>query len=140
MDEKAEEAWENEQRLVVVRYLAHESELSGLVHGAVGEGAAWLLAPYVSIWAVKSIVSQGRVGWWAIAGDLPTDYLSGSEASDPRSATRAFALRWRRLVGSGGVSEGVRVGSPANWLELSPLLESRAELLLEWVEDDSLWS
>lgn len=64
-----EEHWCKAQRLQVIEYLSSQS----LLHGEVGEWPAWDVYPYVSIWAVESIKRPGFVGWWAIAGDLPTD-------------------------------------------------------------------
>mgnify|MGYP003671552684 FL=1 len=135
-----EEGWEAKQRALVLRYLAAQDEL---VHGAPGEAAAWLLAPYVSIWAVESNASSGDVGWWVIAGDLPTDYASSGEAGTPRSALRTFGVRWKALAAgmrSGRETEGVSIGTPDSWPELAPLLEARADLLLEFAADDSLWA
>src|SRR5437764_5727586 len=36
----------------------------------------WFLSPYVAVWAVRSRANPDRVGWWAISGDLPTDYMT----------------------------------------------------------------
>jgi hypothetical protein len=77
-----------------------------------------------------------------ICGDLPADYVSASEIEHPREAVRAFAERWRELarrIASGDDTADVRIGSPDDWPALSPLLGSRASLLLEWVDDDANW-
>ncbi|WP_353072428.1 DUF4826 family protein [Tunturiibacter gelidoferens] len=42
----------------VTEYLAKE----GLDHGKVGSWPAWHLVPYVSIWAVESLLAPGHVG------------------------------------------------------------------------------
>ena len=88
-----EAQWLAEQGANVERYLQSE----GIQHHAVASEPAWFVAPYVSVWTVECTESPGAVGWWAISGDLPTDYLSGHDASDARTALAAFADRWREV-------------------------------------------
>ncbi len=33
----------------------------------------------------------------------------------------------------------IRIGHPEDWPSLSPLLDARASLLLDWVADDAQW-
>jgi hypothetical protein len=70
-DPAVEEDWCLSCRETVSDYLAQE----GLQHGAVGEWPAWHVAPYVSIWAVESLLVKGQAGW--LVGDLrgPADGL-----------------------------------------------------------------
>jgi hypothetical protein len=75
-------------------------------------------------------------------GDGPTDYVSAAHIKTPREAVRAIGRRW--FEASGFLARGedppdIRIGSPESRRALAPLLKSRAELLLEWVEEDSLW-
>ena len=110
--------------------------------GALGEWPAWHVVPWVSVWAVESVKAPGKVGWWVISGDLPTDYTSGSGTPEPRSAVIAFAKLWASAAAKmerGEQLDHFTVGSPENVVELAPLLKSRAELLLEWANDDSCW-
>jgi hypothetical protein len=85
------------------------------------------------------------MGWWVICGDLPTDYISSAEVSPPqhpRKAMRVFAQDWLELVKAwkdGREIENTRIGDPSSRVELQPLLEARAKLLLKWANDDSLW-
>lgn len=133
-----EQAWEDEQRSHVFEYLAAQ----GVQHGPVGATATWSVSPYVSLWAVESLAYPGDVGWWVIAGDLPTDYLSSGSARTPRAALEGFGSRWMELAArmrSGHSSGEFSIGSRESWPELAPLLATRAELLLEWAADDSLW-
>lgn len=100
------------------------------------------MAPYVSIWAVESSAHQDRLAWWVICGDLPTDYLSGNDAKDPREAVRAIAVRWSEIsqfMIRGEPHPSVQLGKPETWPELGPLLEARAKILSTWVENDSIW-
>jgi hypothetical protein len=140
-DPETEERWCASQRAAVTEYLRSQ----GLRHGAIGEWPAWHLAPLVSVWAIESLARPGWIGWWAISGDLPTDYLSAADMNPPqhpRKAIRALAERWLSLVHAweqGRDSEEMRITGPHPPRELAPLLAARAKLLLEWTEDDSLW-
>jgi hypothetical protein len=130
--------WCGERRREVAEYLRVE----GLTHGRIGDCPAWQVAPYVSVWAVESLAVPGAVGWWAISGDLPNDYVSSSEAKDPRQAVRAIALLWReaaQCIARGEKHPTFRIGSGQHDGELAPLLKSRAELLLDWVDDPEVW-
>lgn len=89
-DPEVEASWVSDARTQVAEYLSQQ----GLEHGPVGDWPAWHLAPMVSIWAVESLEGPGRVGWWVIYGDLPTDYVSGTGIGAPREAVAAFARRW----------------------------------------------
>ena len=84
---KSEDTWIASQRKVVQEYLERE----GVDHLGVGEYPAFHLHPYVAVWAVQSKKAPGWVGWWAISGDLPTDYVSRGKIAHPREALRAFA-------------------------------------------------
>jgi hypothetical protein len=133
LSEAAEEAWVLDRREDVVAYLAR----LGHPVGEVGDWPAWHLAPYVSIWAIESLSRPGWVGWWAISGDLPTDYCTVEEPRHPRTAVKAFAATWRAaandLRSDGTLGE---TGLPAS---LAPLLASRADFLTDLAEDDEIW-
>jgi hypothetical protein len=82
------------------------------------------------------------VGWWVVSGDLPTDYLSGHDATDARTALAAFATRWREVSAymlRGEEHPTVRIGSADNRYELGDLLRGRAEVFQEWADDDAMW-
>jgi hypothetical protein len=138
-DVAEEEAWCAHQRDVAIEYMS----LQATTFGALGEWPAWHLAPYVSVWAVESIAAPGRVGWWVICGDLPTDYTSGADTPDPRAAMIRFATRWCELAASmerGEQPSGFTVGTPKNADELAPLLKARARILTQWANDDTVWA
>ena len=134
------EAWLAAQRVAVVEFLAAQQDL---VHGRVGDRPAWHVAPYVSVWAIESAKRRGWVGWWVIAGDLPTDYCTAESPAHPRKALAVIAARWLAYV------EAVRAGTPPPSFRLHaveqdpdtmlPLLEARAKLLADFAADDSLW-
>jgi hypothetical protein len=136
-----ETEWCNARRADVERYLEHE----GVLHGRIGEWPAWHIAPCVSVWAVESRIRPESIGWWVIAGDLPTDYVSSADIEapqHPRKAVRAIATRWLRMVNAWNKGEdygGIRIAGSHSNEELAPLLESRASLLIEWADDDAFW-
>jgi hypothetical protein len=135
-DPEVEAQWLKEQHATVKHYLDREE----VRHRGVASAPEWFLTPYVSVWKVES--DHGVVGWWAISGDLPTDYISGSGATDARSALSAFARRWREAsacMARGEEHSTVRIGNVQNRRELGDLLSRRAEILQEWVNDDAMW-
>jgi hypothetical protein len=130
--------WASEERKSVADYLAREN----VHHGCIGELPAWDAAPVVSLWAIESKTSPGRLGWWVISGDLPTDYVSATGISNPREAIRAIAERWLDLAGCmerGAPHPSMQIGDGNKPDELSTPLLSRATTLLEWVENDAHW-
>lgn len=138
-DPEVEARWFAEQRNEVLEYLQHE----GIEHGGIGQVPAWSASPYVSVWHVQGSGRPGPAGWWAISGDCPCDYVSATHAGNPREAVRAIALLWQEkatFMARGEAHPTFAIGYGENDLELAPLLASRAELLLEWVEDDDAWS
>ena len=131
-------SWLDEQRRVVLDYLERQETR----HGGVPSEPFWFVAPHVSLWPVTSGAHPGAIGWWAIAGDLPTDYLSSRDARDARSAMRAFGSRWAAAATSmarGERPSGFAIGEPSVWPKLAPILASRAQILEAWASDDELW-
>jgi hypothetical protein len=138
-DPAIEAEWCADQRTEVAAYLAEEE----LVHGEIGEWPAWHIAPIVSVWAIESKKSPGWVGWWAICGDLPCDYVSADKIKHPRDAVRAIAEGWleqSELMARGETGADVSIGPPEAWSSLAPMLRSRASSLLEMVNDDDVWT
>jgi hypothetical protein len=140
-DPEVEERWCTEQQKIVADYLHSQ----GVKHGRIGEWPAWHVAPCASIWAIESLAHPEWIGWWVICGDVPTDYISSADVTlpqHPRTALRVFASNWLDVVNAwkdGREIANTRIGDPSSYEELRPLLESRAKLLMEWADDDSLW-
>lgn len=135
---KSEDTWIASQRKVVQEYLERER----VDHLGVGEYPAFHVHPYVAVWAVQSKKAPGWVGWWAISGDLPTDYVSRGKIAHPREALRAFALHWREMSDymlRGEEHPDVKIGSPDQWPELGDLLRRRAQILQSYADDDDIW-
>ncbi|WP_156906754.1 DUF4826 family protein [Desulforegula conservatrix] len=141
-DPETEERWCEEQKSIVTAYLHSQ----GVKYGRVGDWPAWHVAPYVSIWAVESLKYPECIGWWVISGDLPTDCISSSDIKapqHPRKAIKAMAERWLQYVDEfkkGEKPADYCIGNTDSFEELMPLLVKRANLLIEWAKDDSLWS
>jgi Domain of unknown function (DUF4826) len=137
-DPEVEAHWLVEQRCNVQRYLDAE----GVQHGGVDLAPAWFIAPYVSVWTVRSVTKASAVGWWAISGDLPTDYLSGNDATDPRRALNAFSRRWQevaRYMDRGEDHPTIKIGDRQNGPALGDLLMRRAQIIHAWVQDENMW-
>jgi hypothetical protein len=137
-DPDTEAQWFSERRAEISEYLRRE----GVPHGEVGAEPAWHVAPYASVWAIESLAQPGSIGWWAISGDMPNDYVSASEAKNPREAVQVIASLWQQAASY--MSRGEQhptfvIGAGDRNEELGPLLASRAGLLLEWADDPEAW-
>ncbi|MBE9537064.1 MAG: DUF4826 family protein [Proteobacteria bacterium] len=131
-----EDQWCKERRQDVLKYLASQ----GIEHGQVSESPAWDEIPYTSIWAIESKKSPDWVGWWAICGDHPTDYISSKNFKEPRTAYEAIAKNWLEICqcadeGKEHPSMKITLGNK----KLIQMLRSRANMFLEWVADDNNW-
>src|SRR6185369_5787854 len=103
---------------------------------------AWHVPPYLAVWAIESNINPGWVGWWAISGDLPTDYISAEKVKHPREAIRTFAAVWAEVAGymlRGEPHPAIKIGNPEDWPVLGDLLKRRWELLAQFAEDESIW-
>jgi hypothetical protein len=140
-DPAVEQRWCNEQRDLVAAHLRSHH----VKHGRIREWPAWHLAPYVSLWAIEKVGRRGSIGWWAICGDVPPDYVSSADVEppqDPRSAMRVIVERWRQLVKlwkTGRHYKDIQITGLPPPKELARPLEKRVKLLMEWIDDDSLW-
>ena len=134
-----EDAWIEAERKHAEDYLRKQ----GVDHLGVGESPAFHVHPYLALWAVQSKASPGWIGWWAVSGDLPADYISRSEARHPREALRAFARQWREVSGCmrrGEPHPDYRIGSSEERSALGELPGRRAETVQAYVDDDAIWT
>jgi hypothetical protein len=133
-----ENLWVASQRKVVEEYLKRER----VQHLGVGDYPAFHVCPYFAVWVVQSKRAPGRAGWWAISGDLPTDYVSRGQIAHPREALRAFARKWREVseyMLLGKEHPQIRIGRADQRLELGDLLRRRAQILQSCADDDAIW-
>ena len=111
-------------------------------HGRIGERPAWFAMPYASLWAVESAHRPEWIGWWVIAGDLPTDAVAAHDLPTPRAALRAFGRRW---VLHGEALDRGEV--PPAWAhlpdealpKLAARLKRRGPALQLWADDAAAW-
>ena len=139
MSDVDEIGWISEKRDELLGYLARER----LEHGAIAPEPYWFVAPYVSVWGIGSVQAPGRVGWWAVCGDHPTDYISAGGLAAPREVLRAIGERWIEVSSymlRGRPHPTVTIGRPEDWPNLGDLLSRRARTFLEWANDDSVWT
>jgi hypothetical protein len=121
-------AWASVQRQRVLAYLASQK----VEHAGVSLEPRWFLSPYVAIWAVRSKSIPEFIGWWAISGDLPTDYLTCEDQRDSGDILLSFARQWKVVaakMAAGDHLPGYRIGPIDKAKELAPLLLARVELL-----------
>ena len=138
MAEIDENAWFAQQRGVAISYLEKE----GISAPEVGDVPAFHVSPYVSLWAVRSKKNPDAVGWWVIAGDLPTDYLSAENAENPRTALAGFARIWKAAAECmlrGERHPDFQIGRKEDWPELGDLLLRRSGVLMSYSENETLW-
>jgi hypothetical protein len=138
VDESAEIAW-CDARLPDIRECL---ERHALDYGRIGDWPAWHVMPYASIWAVESRHRPEWIGWWVIAGDLPTDVLPAMGVDTPRDAMRAFARRWINHADAlerGEVPKVWAHHSDAELLKLTALLKRRGAALQMWADDKAAW-
>ena len=132
------EKWCAERRQQVLDYL----DAAQLVRGDLADIPAWLIYPYVSLWAVESHRTPGYIGWWVICGDCPTDYVTATPDQSARSGLRAIAAQWQSAVAyleRGEQHPDFTMGDAGDARTLSPLLEARAAALIKLADDDELW-
>ncbi len=137
-DAPAEIAWVAGQRSNVADYLRGQN----VRHGEIGGWPAWHLQPYLAILAIESVVAPGRMGWWTISGDVPTDYVSFNDADHPREVMRHFARQWSEVssfMQRGEPHPEITISTPEQWPELGELLQQRAVILQRYADDDSIW-
>ena len=136
-EQLSEDEWVAIEREKVISYLVQQ----GCEHGGVAEWPAFHLDPYLALWAVQSAKAPGRIGWWVISGDVPTDYMSGSSGYHPRDAMRYLSGQWMQIADcmARGVRHSYMIGRPDQWPTLAPLLRSRAETISRYAEDNELW-
>ena len=138
MDDKEFAAWNSAKRAQIFSYLEKE----GIAAPQIGAWPAFEVAPHFGIWCVESKKQYGKIGWWAFAGDCPTDYVSEEGQCHPRAALRNLLRRWSDHIPhlkNGVQPPEVRFGDGTNIQELGELLERRVAILNEWVEDETLW-
>ncbi len=138
-DETEVNAWAARERRKVTDYLAGE----GCRHAGVADWPVFVVEMHLALWGVQSTHHSGRVGWWAISGDVPTDYMSSADAEHPRDALRYFARQWREVatcMRRGQPHPTLELGDPRDWPQMATELEQRARVLEEYADDEAIWA
>jgi len=138
MNEEEFASWNADKRRSVISYLENQ----GIDSPNVGDWPAFEVAPYFGIWCVASKKQEGKIGWWAFAGDCPTDYVSENGECHPRAALRVLVSNWKSYLPhmkSGNQPPAANFGDNFNIQELGDLLEKRVSILEDWLADDTLW-
>lgn len=112
--------------------------LQNVEHGEIGEVPAWFVHPILSLWAVESLKQPGKLGWWVLSGDIPTDYCSAAGKLHPRLALAEIADKWFSEVERTSPTDIV-IGSTGLSIELLELLTKRATLIRSILNDESAW-
>lgn len=131
----SEEQWIASERQKVIDYL----KLQGCRHAGVETSPTFHVEPDIALWAVQSTIHTGRVGWWAISGDVPTDYMSSTLGEHPREALRHFSAVWADVADHmrrGKPHPNLEMGSPAEWPEMAEMLQQRADALALYADEE----
>jgi len=132
IEDQEDAEWVAAQRQIVIDYLVGQR----VQHGGVSLEPRWFLSPYLAVWAIRSRANPDRVGWWAISGDVPTDYITCLHEQDSGDVLTEFARVWKAAATKMATGEHLENciiggGDPARAKELAPLLLKRAEMLEE---------
>ncbi len=137
-DPSAEESWCDERTAEVAACIARLAP----EHGRIGERPAWFAMPYAGLWAVASAHRPEWIGWWVIAGDLPTDVLAAHDLATPRDAMRAFGKRWvlhGEQLDRGDVPPAWSHLADDGLPKLAATLKRRGAALQVWADDTAAW-
>ena len=104
----------------------------GIIIDNVSVNDSRYLPPYLAIWKLNTKDNQS---FWVISGDLPTDYIPLSVASDAREAVRNFSLQWQ-MKAEKLIHAGITEQTQADYVKL---LVNRAHNLYEMFSKDELW-
>ena len=86
-----------------------------------------------AIWKIKS---QQSKTYWVISGNLPTDHVEVTAATNARDALRYFSFQWQMKseeIMNAGVREKAQV-------DFANLLVNRAHGLYDLYNNDKLWA
>ena len=129
LDEAQVSEWVRAQFQKANLFLAEK----GIVMDSVAVQDSRYLPPMVAVWKINGIDKQS---YWVISGDLPTDYIALSAATDARDALRAFSFRWQ-MNAQQLIDAGVQEQTTADYVNL---LIGRAHSLYDLFENDQIWS
>jgi len=105
---------------------------NGVLFESVVTDESRYLAPYLAVWKIKAI--DGAF-YWAISGDLPSDYTALENAANVKEVLRHFGMTWQLKA------ENLlqAAGDDATQKEYAELLQNRAESLFAMQNAPQLW-
>ena len=138
MTQKSTDDW---TRLTLDKAVEDISNLGVIPDEIIEARAMWSVPGEVMIGQARQ-ASEPSVFVWFISGNLPTDYIGSSAATNPREALRNFSLKWQM--------DAERYRDPAtrrahgldeskDWNAMTLKLIAKAEELYTLAEDDRLW-
>lgn len=126
--EQARAEWVRSQFQKANEHLASK----GIVPDNVAVAESRYMPPLLAIWKLNT---RDKQSYWVISGDLPTDYIQYSAATDAREAVRTFSLQWQ-LKAQKIIESGI---SDKTQQDYANLLINRAQGLYELFSQDELW-
>lgn len=128
LTEEQNQQWIREQYLKATKYLADK----GVVTKSVVTTESRYIVPVISVWKLVTISDEAI---WVISGDLPSDHIAVSAASDAREALRNFSMKWQLQA------DNLLAVANQNKIQIdfAHLLIARAEGLYQLFEDEKLW-
>lgn len=104
----------------------------GIIPDNVAVTESRYLPPYMAIWKLNT---KDKQSFWVISGDLPSDHIPFSAATNARQAVRAFSMQWQ-LKAQQIIDSGINDKTKRDFANL---LISRAESLYQMFDDNKLW-
>lgn len=120
--------WVREHFQKANKYMAEK----GILIDTVLHQESRYLVPLVAVWKMRS--QKGKT-YWVITGDLPSDHVEVTAASNARDAIRDFSLRWQ-LKADQILNQANLDNTQRNFAHL---MINRAENLYNVYDDDKLW-
>lgn len=128
MTEEQSNEWMREQFQKANKHLAEH----GVLYESVFVDECRYLAPFVAVWKIKA--SDGKK-FWAITGDVPSDFVGLDAAKTAREVMKHFSLQWQlkaeKLIQAGNTDETGK--------KYAGLLINSAENLYRLSENKELW-
>lgn len=121
--------WVREQFQCANKYLAE----NGVVYEAVVTEESRYFAPYFAMWKIKAMDGEF---YWALVGDLPSDFSPVSVAPNAREAMRHFAFTWQ--IRAENILKDEKVVTEQK--EYAQMLINRAEGLYGFYKQEDFWN
>ncbi|MCF6455412.1 DUF4826 family protein [Pseudoalteromonas sp. MMG024] len=105
----------------------------GVIPKTILDKESRYIAPMCAIWKIKS--QQGKT-YWVVSGNLPTDHVEVTAATNARDALRHFSFQWQLKADELAKNSA---GDKAQ-IDFANLLVNRAEGLYDLYSNEKLWT